>query len=354
MKQAQTGLLFFVGLIVAGLLYLLQPVLTPFVVGIGIAYLADPFADRIEARGFSRTVATVIVFVVLTLIFGAIILVLVPLLIKQIQTLVQMLPNIEVWYNATLLPWLQSTLGVDVKSMNLDLVTEGLSAEWKQTGGVISRVVQYATRSSMALISTLGSMAMIPVVAFYMLRDFDLLTSRIKALLPINVQPRVSAWALESNDVLAAFMRGQLLVMFSLGVIYALGLSLVGLNYALLIGILAGLASIVPYLGFVIGIAAAMTIAFFQFDGYMPLALVLAVFTIGQMIESFVLTPLLVGDRIGLHPVAVIFAILAGGQLFGFMGILLALPIAAVIMVLLRNLHTGYINSSLYGQQDSE
>ena len=144
------------------------------------------------------------------------------------------------------------------------------------------------------------------------------------------------------------------MVMFSLGVIYALGLSLVGLNYALLIGILAGLASIVPYLGFVVGIAAAMTIAFFPFDGYMPLALVLAVFAIGQMIESFVLTPLLVGDRIGLHPVAVIFAILAGGQLFGFMGILLALPIAAVIMVLLRNLHTGYINSSLYGQQDSE
>ena len=354
MKQAQTGLLFFVGLIVAGLLYLLQPVLTPFVVGIGIAYLADPFADRIEARGFSRTVATVIVFVVLTLILGAIILVLVPLLIKQIQTLVQMLPNIEVWYNATLLPWLQSTLGVDVKSMNLDLVTEGLSAEWKQTGGVISRVVQYATRSSMTLISTLGSMAMIPVVAFYMLRDFDLLTARVKALLPVNVQPRASAWALESNDVLAAFMRGQLLVMLSLGVIYALGLSFVGLNYALLIGILAGLASIVPYLGFVVGFAAALIIAFFQFDSYLPLVLVFVVFAVGQMVESFVLTPLLVGDRIGLHPVAVIFAILAGGQLFGFMGILLALPIAAVIMVLLRHLHAGYINSPLYGQQDSE
>jgi predicted PurR-regulated permease PerM len=143
-------------------------------------------------------------------------------------------------------------------------------------------------------------------------------------------------------------------VMLSLGVIYALGLSFVGLNYALLIGILAGLASIVPYLGFVVGIAAALLIAFFQFDSYLPIALVCAVFAIGQMVESFVLTPLLVGDRIGLHPVAVIFAILAGGQLFGFMGILLALPIAAVIMVLLRHLHKGYINSPLYGQQDSE
>ena len=354
MTQSQAWLLIAVGLIVAGLLYVLQPVLTPFLVGIGIAYLADPFADRLEAKGCGRTMATVIVFLILTLAFVAMIIGIVPLLVKQIQTLVQMLPHIEIWYNATLLPWLQSALGLDIKSMQLDLVSEGLSAEWKKAGGVISRVVTYATQSGMSFISALGSMAMVPVVAFYLLRDFDLLTSKIKALLPINVQPRVSAWAYESNDVLAAFMRGQLLVMLSLGVIYALGLSFVGLNYALLIGILAGLASIVPYLGFVIGIAVAMIIAFFQFDSYLPLALVFIVFSVGQMVESFVLTPLLVGDRIGLHPVAVIFSILAGGQLFGFMGILLALPIAAVIMVLLRHLHTGYINSPLYGQQDSE
>lgn len=354
MTQSQAWLLIAVGLIVAGLLYVLQPVLTPFLVGIGIAYLADPFADRLEAKGCGRTMATVIVFLILTLAFVAMIIGIVPLLVKQIQTLVQMLPHIEIWYNATLLPWLQSALGLDIKSMQLDLVSEGLSAEWKKAGGVISRVVTYATQSGMSFISALGSMAVVPVVAFYLLRDFDLLTSKIKALLPINVQPRVSAWAHESNDVLAAFMRGQLLVMLSLGVIYALGLSFVGLNYALLIGILAGLASIVPYLGFVIGIAVAMIIAFFQFDSYLPLALVFIVFSVGQMVESFVLTPLLVGDRIGLHPVAVIFSILAGGQLFGFMGILLALPIAAVIMVLLRHLHTGYINSPLYGQQDSE
>lgn len=354
MTQSQTWLLIVVGFIVAGLLYLLQPVLTPFLVGIGIAYVADPFADRLEARGWSRTMATIMVFLVLILLLVALAFGIVPLLVKQIQTLVQMLPNIEMWYNASLLPWLQSSLGLDVKSMKLDLMTEGLSAEWKQAGGVISGVLKYATQSSMSLISTLGSVAMVPVVAFYMLRDFDLLIARIRALLPINLQPRVSAWAVESNEVLAAFMRGQLLVMLSLGIIYALGLNFVGLNYALLIGILAGLASIVPYLGFVVGIAAALIIAFFQFDSALPLALVFLVFAVGQMVESFVLTPLLVGDRIGLHPVAVIFAILAGGQLFGFMGVLLALPIAAVIMVLLRHLHKGYINSPLYGQQDSE
>ena len=350
MTQSQAWLLIIVGLILAGLLYILQPVLTPFVVGIGIAYLADPFVDRLEARGWPRSMATVMVFLVLIFLLIGLFLGIYPLLIKQIQTLVQMLPSIEIWFNATLLPWLQSNLGLDVKSMKLDLVTEGLAAEWKQTGGVISRVAKYATESSMGLISTLGSVAMVPVVAFYMLRDFDLVTERIKMLLPLSIQPQVNAWAIESNNVLAAFMRGQLLVMLSLGAIYALGLHLVGLNYALLIGVLAGLASVVPYLGFVVGIAAALTISLFQFDNYLPLVMVLVVFSVGQIVESFVLTPLLVGDRIGLHPVAVIFAILAGGQLFGFMGVLLALPIAAVIMVLLRHLHKGYINSDLYGQ----
>jgi len=278
MTQSQAWLLIVVGLILAGLLYILQPVLTPFLVGIGIAYLADPFADRLEARGWPRSMATVMVFSVLILLLVGLFLGIYPLLIKQIQTLVQMLPSIEIWFNATLLPWLQSSLGLDVKSMKLDLVTEGLAAEWKQTGGVISRVAKYATESSMGLISTLGSVAMVPVVAFYMLRDFDLVTERIKMLLPLSIQPQVNAWAIESNDVLAAFMRGQLLVMLSLGAIYALGLHLVGLNYALLIGVLAGLASVVPYLGFVVGIAAALTISLFQFDNYLPLAMVLVVF----------------------------------------------------------------------------
>ena len=354
MTQSQTGLMFAVGLIIAGLMYLLQPVLTPFVVGIFIAYLADPFADRLEDKGCSRTIATVLVFVVLILVLVAMIVIIVPLLVKQIQTLANTLPQAELWYNTILLPWMQVHLGADVKVMNLKLVTDTLSAEWKETGGLISKVIKYATQSSLNLISTLGSMAMIPLVAFYMLRDFDLVTARLMALFPMNIQPRLSALALESNDVLAAFMRGQLLVMFGLGVIYALGLSFVGLDYALLVGVLGGLASVVPYLGFIVGIASAMTIGFFQFDSLLPLSLVLLVFVVGQMIESFILTPVFVGDRIGLHPVAVIFAILAGGQLFGFMGILLALPISAVIMVLLRNLYTGYINSPLYGQQDSE
>ena len=352
MTQSQAILLCLVGFIIAALLYILQPVLTPFVVGIFIAYLADPFADRIEAKGYNRTLATLIVFAVITLVIVAITLLIAPLIVKQLQTLIASLPQIGDWYNAALVPWLQTTLGVDLSGINLKLVTDTVSAEWRQAGGMASKILQYATHSSANLVSMLGLLLMIPVVAFYMLRDFDLVTAKLLDLFPKALQSKVTALAQESNEVLAAFMRGQLLVMLCLGVIYSIGLGLVGLNYALLIGVIAGLASVVPYLGFIVGVGVAMIVGFFQFDSIWLLGLVALVFMIGQVVESFVLTPWLVGDRIGLHPVAVIFAILAGGQLFGFMGVLLALPIAAVVMVLLRNLHSGYINSSLYGDQD--
>ncbi|MGB2182139.1 MAG: AI-2E family transporter, partial [Pseudomonadales bacterium] len=185
---------------------------------------------------------------------------------------------------------------------------------------------------------------------FYLLRDFDILMARIQEILPRNIEPKVSLWVRECDEVLGAFVRGQLLVMLALGFIYGIGLSIAGLKYAMLIGLLAGLASIVPYLGFAVGFIAAMLVAVFQFDSYWGFLAITMVFVIGQALEGMVLTPWLIGDRIGLHPVAVIFAVLAGGQLFGFTGMLLALPLAAVIMVLLRHLHQGYRNSSLYDQ----
>jgi len=180
-----------VGFILAGLMYLLQPVLTPFIVGVFIAYLADPFADRLEARGFSRTIATVIVFVVLTIVVVGMIIIIVPLLVKQLQALVNLLPQLELWYNTTLLPWLQAALGLDLTAINLQSVTQKLGAQWQQTGGAVSQMVKYATQSSVSFLSTLGSIAMVPIVAFYMLRDFDLVLAKIKALLPINIS-RVS------------------------------------------------------------------------------------------------------------------------------------------------------------------
>jgi predicted PurR-regulated permease PerM len=166
--------------------------------------------------------------------------------------------------------------------------------------------------------------------------------------LPRKQAPLIKKLATECDDVLSEFLRGQLLVMFSLGIIYTIGLWIAGLEFALLIGMLAGLVSFVPYLGFVVGIIVAGIAALVQFNDVIHIIYILIVFGIGQAIESMVLSPWLVGERIGLHPVAVIFAVMAGGQLFGFFGVLLALPVAAVIVVLLRYLHGRYLDSSLY------
>jgi predicted PurR-regulated permease PerM len=188
------------------------------------------------------------------------------------------------------------------------------------------------------------------VVTFYLLRDWDFLVERIRELIPRNVEPLVSELTKQCDQVLGAFMRGQLMVMLALGTIYAIGLGIIGIELALLLGMIAGLASIVPYLGFIIGILVSSVAAMMQFQDINILFYVAIVFTIGQLIEGFLLTPMLVGDKIGLHPVAVIFAIMAGGQLFGFAGVLLALPVAAVIMVLLRFAHLRYIGSDVYGK----
>jgi predicted PurR-regulated permease PerM len=181
-----------------------------------------------------------------------------------------------------------------------------------------------------------------------MLRDWDKVMLRIGEMIPRDLVDRVVGLLTECDEVLSAFLRGQMLIMILLGCIYAMGLTLVGLKLAFLIGMVAGLASIVPYLGFFIGIIAASLAALFQFQDAIHLLYVGVTFGFGQMIEGMVLTPWLVGDRIGLHPVAVIFAVLAGGQLFGFIGVLLALPVAAVVMVFVRHLHLSYINSEYY------
>ena len=196
---------------------------------------------------------------------------------------------------------------------------------------------------------------LVPVVCFYLLRDWDLIMAKLRTLLPRRREDTVMALMRECHEVIGAFLRGQLLVMLALAVVYSAGLMLVGVELGLLIGVLAGLASIVPYMGFVVGIGAAVIAVLFQFGLELyPLLGVAAVFTVGQMMEGMLLTPLLVGDRIGLHPVAVIFAVLAGGQLFGFTGVLLALPVAAVIMVLLRHVHDLYKLSDLYAEPPAD
>ena len=218
----------------------------------------------------------------------------------------------------------------------------------------MTTTIKRITNSGFVLVAFVANLVLVPVVTFYLLRDWDVLVARVGTLIPRAYYGKIRELAQECHEILGAFIRGQLLVMLALGILYSVGLMLIGVRLGLLIGMLAGLASIVPYMGFVVGIVAALIAAFIQFHDVMHIVLVLVVFGIGQMIEGMVLTPLLVGDRIGLHPVAVIFAILAGGQLFGFIGILIALPVAAVIMVLLRHIHDFYKGSSLYANLSEE
>jgi len=291
----------------------------------------------------------VVVFTLFTLLLTVLLLVLVPMLAKQLVRLYELAPQMLDWLQHVALPWVQARLGLADGFWKFDKIKAAISEHMGQTTDIVGIILSQATASGLALIGWLANLVLIPVVSFYLLRDWDLMMAKIRSLLPRQREERAVALAGECHEVLGAFVRGQLLVMLALGIIYASGLMLVGLELGLLIGLLAGLAAIVPYMGFIIGISAAMIAGLFQFGGApYPLLGIAAVFMVGQALEGMVLTPLLVGDRIGLHPVAVIFAILAGGEMFGFTGVLLALPVAAVIMVLLRHVHDLYKESDIY------
>lgn len=333
-----------------GLIYFLKPILTPFLAGIIIAYLGDPLVDRLEKFRVNRTLAVLIVFLVFVAIIGTAFLVILPMIAQELASLVRDIPDFLAWLQETASPWLVATFGIDPFGFKFDHLATQVFENWQKAGGVVGAILSEVTRSGFAFLGALGVIGLTPVVAFYMMRDWDDIMLRIREMVPREQEPRFVRLGQECDEVLGAFLRGQLLIMFLLGCVYAFGLYLVGIDLALLIGMLAGLASIVPYLGFFVGIIAAAIAAMFQFQDMTYLGYVAIVFVVGQAIEGWVLTPLLVGDKIGLHPVAVIFAVLAGGQLFGFVGILLALPIAAVVMVFVRHLHESYLSSQYYSE----
>lgn len=343
----------FIVLSVAGvgaLLYLLSPVLTPFLFSALLAFMADPLADRLE-RHMPRTLAVVIVFVLISLVFALLLLILVPLIEGQLRSFFNNLPGYIEQVQLTLVPWLERRFGISVaQALDVEALRNTVSEQWQAAGGAAASVLGYVSRSGLALITGLANLVLVPVLTFYLLRDWDRLIERIGELLPRRYAPTVTSLARDSNEVLGAFLRGQLMVMVGLAALYSIGLWIIDLNYALLIGIVSGLVSFVPYLGFMVGITAAAIVALLQYQDLLHLVPVVAVFAVGQVVESTLLTPILVGDRIGLHPVAVIFAVLAGGQLFGFFGILLALPVAAVVMVILRHAHERYVRSQFYAQ----
>jgi predicted PurR-regulated permease PerM len=332
----------------AWLLYLLAPVLTPFLLGALLAYLGDPIADRLEQKKLSRTFSVVVVFAVMCVAGLLLLLILIPLLQEQLTSLLSRLPLIVPWLQDTALPWLSSTLNIETSSIDLAVLKQTLAANWQDIGNILGLLLGKVTHSGQLIFAWLAYLILVPVVSFYLLRDWDVLVASIQQLIPRQYEPVITKLTRECDNVLAEFLRGQLMLMLALGVIYSVGLWLVGLEFALLVGMMAGLVSFVPYLGSIVGIVVAGVLAFMQFHDIIHLLYIGAVFGVGQTIEGMLLSPILVGDRIGLHPVAVIFAVMAGGQLFGFFGVLLALPAAAIFVVLLRHARQKYIESSLY------
>jgi predicted PurR-regulated permease PerM len=338
------------GFVVLGLLlWLLGPVLTPFAVAALLAWVADPLVSRIERRGRSRSTAVTLVFLMMSLLVVLVVLLLVPMLKTQIEQAGEWGPKLGVWITATAIPWIEARFDVSIAAY-VDPAELGnlLKEHWRQAGGVAANVIGGLSKSGLAFLALVANLLLIPLVTFYFMRDWRGMIDAVHGLIPRPLEPTVVRLARESDDVLGGFLRGQVSVMIALGLIYGVGLSLIGLDLGFLIGMIAGLLSFVPYLGTAIGLLAAVIATLVEHGDLFHLVLVCAVFSGGQLIEGFVLTPWLVGDRIGLHPVAVVFAIMAGGQLFGFLGILLALPAAAVFMVLLRYAHERYTQSLLY------
>lgn len=330
------------------LVYFLSPILTPFLLGALLAYLGNPLVNRLVKWHLPRTVAVILVFTFIVGIVSLLLIYLVPLLEDQIILLINKIPSYVSWIQVTVIPWIQTRFGIAIPSIDLNNIASTLTADWKQTGHVATGVLKTLAHSSLAIFAILLNLVLIPVVTFYLLRDWLVLIKKSKDLIPRKYLPAMTEILSECNEVLGAFFRGQLLVMLALGVFYSAALGFVGLDLALLVGVLIAILSIVPYLGSIIGLAIALIATLFQFPDMTHIVYVLIIFAVGHVLESFVLAPLLIGDRIGLHPVAVIFAILAGGELFGFFGILLALPVAAVIMVWVRYSLHHYVNSRFY------
>ncbi|RCS31298.1 AI-2E family transporter [Rhodanobacter denitrificans] len=340
--------------VIVYLLWLLAPVLMPFAVAAMLAYLGDPLVDRLERLRLNRAWAATIVFVVIMVAMIGVLLLLIPLIARQIENLVSNLPRYGDWAQNTVWPWLQARLHLDPHTFDSDRLLAAVKGHLASIGGVATAVLGKVSRSGLGIVAWLANLVLIPVVAFYLLRDWDRMVAKIDGMLPRSIQPTIAYLASESDKILGAFVRGQLLVMLALGVFYGGALGVVGLTVGPLIGMVAGLLSFVPYLGFIIGFVAAIVAVLVQYGDWTHVLMVCGVFAVGQLLEGYVLVPKLVGDKIGLHPVAVMFAVLAGGYLFGFLGVLLALPAASVIMVLLRYLIERYRMSELYNEAGPE
>ena len=347
-EQRQTLLWLAVGLTLAAMLVLLGPVLTPFVAAGIIGYILNPGVDALAARGLPRALAVLIAIVTVGLLMTTIVLVVLPLLSEELPVLKQRLPILLTRIDGSVGTWLrQLGMGgrIDLAGIQ-QIITEKLAGG----DGFSTSVLTWLRVGGAAVVEWAVTLLLIPIVLFYLLLDWHPLFARIGETVPRRWIVQVTEMAQEVDHLLAQYLRGQLLVMLLLASYYSIGLALAGFDVALPVGLLTGLLVFIPYVGFGVGLLLAVVAAVLQFDNVHGLVAVAIVYSLGQCIEGFYLTPRLVGERIGLHPLAVIFALLAFGQLFGFVGVLLALPASAILLVVFGRLRKHYLNSNFYNQ----
>jgi predicted PurR-regulated permease PerM len=335
-------------LVVVGLaLTWLGPVLTPFLIGAILAYLGTPIVARAERRGVPRSLSTLLVMLFMGILLAGLFLVLIPLVQAEVTSITKRLPDLVAQMTARVGPFLQEKFDITL-SLDFDSIRTFISDNAEQARQLSVRLLSGVKTGGAIVLSLLVNLALIPVVMFYLLRDWNMILARLDDLLPRRWGPKVRAISREVDGVLAEFLHGQLLVMIALAAYYTVALSIVRLDHAVAIGILTGLLVFIPYVGFGLGFLLGVTAAALEFNGWPGFFAVLAVYGVGQLLESYVLVPFMVGDRIGLHPLAVIFALLAFGELFGFAGVLMALPVSAVLLVGLRHLRRAYVESPVY------
>jgi predicted PurR-regulated permease PerM len=343
------GVLLVLGL-VAALLVALAPVLPPFLLAAIFAYIGNPMVGALQRRGINRSVGAALAIASFFALAALMVGVLIPLAHSEISKFIQRLPALIEFVHARINPWLEHSFGIAPKWDAASL--RGLLSNHSEGAqNLLGNLLQSLGSGGAAVLGLLATLLVAPVVMFYLLRDWPQLCRRCARLIPRPARRRTRALMNSIDRVLAEFLRGQLAVMASLALFYSVALAAAGMDYALPVGLITGFMVFVPYVGFGVGFALAMLVSLQQ--GWPVWGAVLAVFALGQLLESFVLTPRLVGERIGLHPVAVIFALMAFGQLFGFVGVLLALPASAVLLVALREVRSVYLRSDFYQGRES-
>jgi predicted PurR-regulated permease PerM len=329
------------------LLYIFRSILLPFVAGMALAYFLDPVADRLERMGLSRMMATLVILVVFVLIFALALIIIIPLLVTQATDFASNVPGYI--SNLQALITSESVIVPDWLSGQIASIKESFAGLLKEGAGLVGAIFQQIWNSGKALLDIAALFVVTPVVAFYLLLDWDTMIERVDGWIPRDHVATVRELARRIDVTIAGFVRGQGTVCLILGVFYAIGLTAAGLNFGLLIGLFAGLISFIPYVGSMVGLVLALGVAFVQFwPDWIMVCLVAGVFFLGQFIEGNILQPRLVGKSVGLHPVWLMFALFAFGALFGFVGLLIAVPAAAAIGVLVRFAIDRYLASPLY------